>query len=120
MKVYLGIRQTNSHLYMAALNSQGKTILKTHFPSSCPPQAVINSIEAFQQAFCAPLRIATCLEENLQHSLLLPLQKKFPFVRPFDSSVFYLSDFFPEEEPYAPADPYRYTLLLAILDSLEQ
>lgn len=120
MKVYVGIRQSNPYIYIAALNNQGKTILKTLFPSNCPPQAIIDSLDAFQQAFGAPLRIATCLEENLQHSLLAYLQKKFPFVRPFDSSAFYSTDFFPEEEPYASADPYRYPLLLAILDSLEQ
>ncbi|MFH1097369.1 MAG: hypothetical protein V1749_07705 [Candidatus Desantisbacteria bacterium] len=120
MKVYLGIRESKSHIYISAVNSQGKTILKTYFPSICPTQAIINSLEAFQQAFGAPLRIATCLEENLQQSLLAPLQKKFPFVRPYDASVFYLTDFFPEEEPYAPTDPYRDTILLAILDSLEQ
>jgi len=85
MKVYVGIRQTNSHIYMAALNSHGKTILKTHLPSSCPPQAIVNTLEAFQQAFCAPLRITTCLEKDLQHSLLSCLQKKFHFVRPLDS-----------------------------------
>ena len=89
-------------------------------PSSCSPQALINSLEAFQQAFGVPLRIATYLEKDLQQSLLTYLQKKFPFVRSFDSSAFYSTDFFPEEEPYAPSDPYRYPLLLAILDSLEQ
>ncbi len=120
MKVYFGIKQADSHIYMAALNSEGKTILKAYFPSICPPQAIINSLEAFQQAFGVPLRIATYLEKNLQHSLLALLQEKFPFVRLFDSSAFYSTDFFPEEEPYAHADPYRCPLLLAILDSLQQ
>lgn len=120
MKVYVGIRETNSHIYIAALNNQGKTVLKTLFPSSCPPQAIVNALEAFEQAFCAPLRIATCLDENLQHSLVEYLRKKFNFVRPLESSVYYKTDFFPDEEPYAPADPYRDAILLAILDSLEQ
>lgn len=120
MKVYVGIRQTNSHIYIAALNSHGKTVLKTHLPSSCPPQAIINALEAFQQAFVASLRITTCLEKDLQRSLLTYLQKKFHFVRPLDSSVYYRTDFFPEEEPYAPADPYSDAILLAILDSLDQ
>lgn len=120
MKVYVGVRQTNSHIYIAALNNQGKTILKTFFPSSCPPQAIVNSLEAFQQAFDAPLRIAVCLKENPQHSLAAYLQKKFHFVRLLDSSVYYLTDFFPEEEPYAPSDPFRDAILLALLDSLEQ
>lgn len=120
MKVYVGIKQFDSHLYMAALNSQGKTVLKSFFPSTSPPQAIINALDAFQQAFCTNLRIATCLEKDLQHSLLTCLQKKFHFVRPLDSSVYYRTDFFPEEEPYAPADPYRDAILLALLDSLEQ
>jgi hypothetical protein len=120
MKVYVGIRQTHSHIYIAALNNQGKTILKTLFPANCPPQAIINSLDAFQQAFGVPLRIATCLDENQQHSLAAYLQEKFHFVRLLDSSVYYLTDFFPQEEPYAPADPYRDAILLALLDSLEQ
>lgn len=120
MKIYVGIRESNSNLYMVAINSQGKTILKTFFPSTCPTGAIINALEAFQQAFGAPLRIATCLEENLQQSLLVSLQKKFPFVKPYNTSVYYLTDFFPEEEPYAATDPYHYTILIAILDSLEQ
>lgn len=44
MKVYFGIKQADSHIYMAALNSEGKTILKAYFPSICPPQAIINSL----------------------------------------------------------------------------
>lgn len=120
MKVYVGIRQCNPYIYIAALNNQGKTILKTIFPSICPPQAIVNSLEAFQQAFCTPLRIATCLDENLQQTLLDCLQKKFNFVRPLDSSVYYKTDFFPEEEPYATHDPYSDAILLALVDSLEQ
>jgi hypothetical protein len=120
MKIYVGIRQTNSLIYIAALNNQGKTILKTLFPSSCPPQAIVNSLDAFQQAFCAPLRIAACLDKDLQQTLLEYLQKKFNFVRPLDSSVYYKTDFFPEQDTYAPNDPYRDAILLALLDSLEQ
>lgn len=120
MKIYVGIRQCNPYIYIAALNNQGKTILKTIFPSSCHPRTIVNSLDALQEAFGATLRIATCMEENLQHILAAYLQEKFHFVRLLESSVYYLTDFFPEEKLYAPADPYRHAMLLALLDSLEQ
>lgn len=121
MKLYLGIRQTASHLHIAALNSQGETVLKTCLPSACSPQALINSIKAIQQAFGASVRIATCLEDDHQKLLSDPILKEFSSVRSFHSSIFHSTpDLIPDQDPYAPYDPYRYPLLLAILDSLDQ
>ena len=141
MKLYLGIRQTASHLHIAALTSQGEAVLKTCLPSACSPQALISSIKAIQQAFAASIRIATCLEDDHQKLLLEHIQKEFPCVRPFHSSIFHsIQDLIPDQDAYAPYDPigywpgfqkddqdtyapydpYRYPLLLAILDSLDQ
>jgi hypothetical protein len=122
MKLYLGIRQTASHLHMAALTSQGEAVLKTCLPLNLlSPQALISSIKAIQQAFAAPIRIATCLEDNYQKLLLEPIQKEFSCVRPFQPSIFHSTqDLISDQDPYAPYDPYRYPLLLAILDSLGQ
>lgn len=122
MKLYLGIRQTASHLHMAAITSQGEAVLKTCLPLSLlSPQALISSIKAIQQAFAAPIRIATCLEDDHQKLLLEPIQKEFSCVRPFQPSIFHSTqDLIPDQDPYAPYDPYRYPLLLAILDSLDQ
>ena len=122
MKLYLGIRQTSSHLHMAALTSQGEAVLKTCIPLSLiSPQALIGSIKAIQQAFAAPIRIATCLEDDHQKLLLEPIQQEFSCVRPFQPSIFHSpQDLIPDQDPYAPYDPYRYPLLLAVLDSLGQ
>jgi hypothetical protein len=121
MKLYLGIRQTASQLHIAALTSQGETVLKTCIPSACSPQALISSIKAIQQAFGTSIRIATCLEDAHQKLLLEHIQKEFPSVRSFHSSIFHSTqDLIPDQDPYAPYDPYRYPLLLTILDSLDQ
>jgi|WetSurSiteA1Bulk_404760.scaffolds.fasta_scaffold05090_1 hypothetical protein len=121
MKLYLGIRQTASHLHLAALTSQGEAVLKTCFPSACPPQDLISSIKAIQQAFGTSIRISICLEDDYQKLLLEPIQKEFPSVRRFHSSIFHSTqDLIPDQDPYSPYDPYRYPLLLAILDSLDQ
>ena len=121
MKLYLGIRQTASHLHIAALTSQGESVLKTCLPPACSPQALISSIKAIQQAFATSIRIATCLEDNHQKLLLEPIQKEFSCVRHFHPSIFHSTqDLIPDQDPYAPYDPYRYPLLLAILDSLGQ
>jgi hypothetical protein len=122
MKLYLGIRQTASHLHMAALTSQGEAVLKTCLSLDLlSPQALISSIKAIQQAFAASIRIATCLEDDQQKLLLEPIQNEFSCVRPFQTSIFHSTqDLIPDQDPYAPYDPYRYPLLLAILDSLDQ
>jgi hypothetical protein len=117
MKLYLGISQNNSHLYLAAIDNQGVAVFKTRFPSACPPEALTNSLKSLQQAFSASLRISTCLEETNQQHLLEAIQKEFYGVKTFRPSVFYSTDILPEE-PFASPDPYRYPLLLAILDSL--
>lgn len=121
MKLYLGIRQTDSHLHIVALNNQGEAVLKTSLPSACSPQALIYSFKAIQQTFSASIRIATCLPYDHQRFLLEPIQKEFSSVRPFNSSIFHsIPDLIPEQDLYASCDPYRYPLLLAILDSLDQ
>jgi hypothetical protein len=117
MKLYLGISQNNSQLYLAAIDNQGVAVFKSRFPSSCPPESVTNSLKALQQVFSASLRIATCLEEANQQHLLKAIQKDFPGVKSFTPNVFYSTDILPED-PFASPDPYRYPLLLAILDSL--
>ena len=119
MKLYLGIRQANTHLYLAALDNQGVAVFKTCFPSDCPPEAVTNSLKALQLAFSAPLRIATCLEEPNQQPLLEAIQKEFSLVKSFSPSVLYSTDII-TEEPFASPDPYCYPILLAILDSLSE
>lgn len=119
MKLYLGIKQTNSHLYLVALDNQGVAVFKTRFPSACPPEAVTNSLKALQQAFSASLRIATCLEESNQQPLLDAIQKEFSSVKSFSPSVLYSTDIIPEE-PFVSPDPYCYPILLAILDSLAE
>ena len=118
MKLYLGISQNNSHLYLAALDNQGVAVFKTRFPSACPPNAVSNSIKDLQQAFSVSLRIATCLEESNQ-PLIDAIKKDFSWVNSFSPSVFYSTDIIPEE-PFASPDPYSYPILLAILDSLSE
>lgn len=121
MKLYIGIRQTDSYLYIAALNNQGEAILKTSLPSTCSPEALINSFKAIQQAFSASIRIATCLPYDHQHLLLEPIQREFSSVKPFNSSIFRsIPDLIADQDVYASSDPYRYSLLLAILDSLAQ
>jgi hypothetical protein len=121
MKLYLGIRQTASHIHIVALTSQGEAVLKTCLPSACSPQALIDSIKAIQQVFDTSIRISTCLEDDYQKLLLEPIQKEFSAVRRFHSSIFHSTqDLIPDQDPYSPYDPYRYPLLLAILDSLDQ
>lgn len=117
MKLYLGISQNNSHLYLAAIDNQGVAVFKSRFPSACPPEAITNSLKALQKAFSASLRISTCLEKANQQHLLEAIQKEFPEVKSFPPNVFYSTDILPED-PFASPDPYRYPLLLAILDSL--
>ena len=121
MNLYLGINQTDSHLYIAALNNQGEVVLKTCLPFSCSPQALIYSFKAIQQAFSTPIRIAACLPYDRQQFLLEPIQNEFSAVRSFNSSIFRsIPDLIPDPDFYASSDPYRYPLLLAILDSLDQ
>jgi hypothetical protein len=121
MKLYLGIRQTDSHLYITALNNQGQVVLKTSLPSTCSPQALICSFKAIQQAFSASIRIATCLPYDHHQLLLEVIQREFPSVRPFSSSIFHsIPDLISDQDPYALNDLYRHSLLLAILDSLDQ
>jgi hypothetical protein len=121
MKLYLGIRQTASHIHLVALTSQGETVLKTCLPSACSPQALTNSIKAIQQVFDTSIRISTCLIDDHQQLLLEHIQKEFSSVRSFHSSIFHSTqDLIPDHDPYAPDDPYRYPILLAILDSLNQ
>jgi hypothetical protein len=121
MKLYLGIRQTASHIHLVALTSQGEAVLKTCIPSACSPQALIDSIKAIQQVFDTSIRISTCLTDDHQQLFLEPIQKEFSSVRSFHPSIFHSTqDLLPDQDPYAPDDPYRYPLLLAILDSLDQ
>lgn len=117
MKLYLGISQNSSHLYLAALDNQGVAVFKTRFPSGCPSEALTNSLKALQDAFSATLRIAACLEGPNQQHLLEAIQKDFSEVKSFTPNVFYSTDILPED-PFASPDPYRHPLLLAILDSL--
>jgi hypothetical protein len=119
MKLYLGIKQSNSQLYLAALDNQGVAVLKSCFPSNCPPTAVTNSLKALEQAFSTHLSIAICLEESSQQLLLEAIQKEFSSVKSFRPSVLYSTDIIPED-PFAPTEPYRYPILLAILDSLSE
>ena len=119
MKLYLGISQAHTHLYLAALDNEGVAVFKTCFPFDCPPEAVTNSVKALQLAFSAPLRIATCLEKSNQQPLMEAIQKEFSSVKSFSPSVFYSTDIIPEE-PFASPDPYCYPILLAILDSLAE
>jgi len=117
MKLYLGIKeiQHTSELYLAALNKKAVAVCRTCLPSGCPPQALISSLEALQQAYSATLNIAVCID---QHLLLEAIQNKFPSVTAYSPSQLYFADIIPEDN-YGPTDPYRDSMLLAILKSLD-
>lgn len=122
MKLYLGIRQTDgSNLYIVVLNNEGQVVLKTRLPSTCSPQSLIYSFKSIEQSFSASIRIAACLPYGYQKYLLESIQDEFPSVKSFNTSIFQsIPDLIPDHDLYASCDPYRYSILLAILDSLGQ
>jgi hypothetical protein len=119
MNLYLGIKQSDSYLYLAALDNEGVTVFKSRFPSNCPPRPIIDSLLMIQKVFSTPMKIAACFEEANQQSLLPAIQKQFPVVKSFKQSILYSTDLIPDD-PYSPHDPYRAPLQLAILTSLDQ
>ena len=120
MKLYLGIKQNNSLLYIIAINSKGETVLKTRFPAQCSQLLLINFIKNLQNLFTASIRISACIEKPLIQTLVEPLKKSFPSVKLFNPSIYYSTNILPEENPYQPNDPYKNALLLTIMDSLDQ
>lgn len=118
MKLYVGIKRSNGYYYIAALDHQGTAVLKNQFPITAPREAIIKSLASLKEAFQASLRIAICLENFSDSSLQETIENLFGPVKLVQPSLLYSTDFIPED-PFG-HDPYRHSLHLAILKSLQE
>lgn len=123
MKLYVGINLFHSYIYLTALDNEGVAVFKTCFPPDCPPPALTDTLQALQQAFSVPLRIAICFQDYTQPNLSnKPLAeailRAFPQAKSFSPSIFYCNDILPLDDPDFLYEPYQYPILLAVLMSL--